>query len=268
MDDKQIEFKLKGMVSIDDFATAAVAFKELIIAFTDEVDPTARVTWVLSTASGGSFSSAFHGVAENPGSEQALESALDYYTSFAQDAGRGEPLDQYSPFIRRPYGRLTGLINGSIPAIELVDRKGIRVKISRPYVETPQTDDDPLVVTPEPPQNYLRGSLRGKVTLMSFKGRDYFTLSQPHDAGEVCCYLADSDYADSIEQYSRQWVMVEGSITRDTYSGAPKAIRNITRIVPFPLFDSDALERAIGSLPGDHPGHPEDPAEGDREAHG
>lgn len=268
MDDKLVALKLAGKVSVDDFATAAAAFKDLIVAFAEEADPTARISWVLSTASGGSFSSAFEGVAENPGSEQALDIALDYYTSFAHDIRRGESLEQYSPLIRKPYGRLTSVINGSIPTIELTGRDGVAAKIIRPYVETQQTDDEPLNVTPEPPQNYLRGSLRGKVTLMSFKGRDYFTLSQPHDAGEVCCYLADSDYAKSIERFSRQWVMVEGSITRDTYSGAPKTIRRITRIVPFPLFDSDAMERAIGSLPGDHPGHPEDSAGGDREAHG
>lgn len=248
MKDDSISFKLEGNVSVDDFATAVSAFRELIEAITSDADPTAHVSWVLSEASGGSFTGEFRGVAENPGSRQAVDRAIGEYGRLAEVASHGRSLEDFSPYVRRPFYALTSVINGHISGVRLKTSKAEGVATER-YEEPEEEGLMVLQKTPDRPQSYLRGSLRGKVTLMSFKGSDYFTLTQPHDAGEVRCYLKDSEYAETIEKYSRKWVMVEGTILRDTYNGNPKTITRITRIVPFPMFDEKALDRAIGSLP-------------------
>lgn len=260
MNDDRVSFKLEGNVSIDDFATAVSAFKDLIEAITSDADPTASVSWVLSEAAGGSFEGEFTGVAENPGSKQALDTAIGEYGRLAEEASHGRDLKDFSPYVRRPFYALTSVINGHISGVRLKTSKSEGVAKVR-YVQ-PEEDDLTMVLeqTPDRPQSYVRGSLRGKVSLLSFKGRDYFTLSQPHGGVDVCCYLSDSEYADTIEKYSRKWVMVEGTIRRDTYTGSPKAITKITRIVPFPMFDEKALDRAIGSLPSGNGG--------DLESHG
>jgi len=259
MNDDSIYFKLEGKVSIDDFATAVSAFKGLIEAITSDADPNAHVGWILSEAKGGSFEGQFMGVAENHGSRQALYTAIGEYGRLAEEAPRGSDLKDFSPYVRRHFYALTSVINGHVSGVRLKTSRAEGLATER-YRESEEVDSLALEKTPERPQSYVRGSLRGRVSLLSFKGRDYFTLTRPHGGGDVQCYLADSEYAETIEEYSRKWVMVEGTVLRDTFTGDPKTITKITRIAAFPMFDEKALDRAIGSLPSSKGG--------DAESHG
>ncbi len=241
---KTIGLVLDGTVNPADFAMVAAAWAKLIQTLTDEADEDRpSVNWLLAEAHAGSFSATFCGQSDTTSGRRAIENVHQRYIHLGEDARQGR-LNDYSPQVRKYLDELTSVINGHISAIHLkTDDSDTSITQRIPAT-------DPVWTAPESIEThtYIKGSIRGRLTALSDAQGLQFGLFDQRSGTIIRCY-PDEKWAQFIVRNWRKWVVVEGNINRERFSGTAITISDITDIQPIKDSIVGAYRMARGCAP-------------------
>lgn len=216
--DRTVTLALDGEVTLGDFATAVMSFRELVDALGSEVQlERGRVRWVIDDLSAGSALAT--AVAVSDDDPEALSAAGAVVEGFLQV---GRSLRNGASF---PYGR----------RVEDPARAIARLlpRIQRVRFET-ATDEAVITAAPSAQTAFGRegsrlrralGAVRGRVQTLSSRGQLRFTLYDSVTNRAVSCYLAEGGQ-DLMRNAWDRAAQVTGMVTRDE-SGRALSVRQV-----------------------------------------
>ena len=248
---KKLGIELKGTVTLADLAKATAAFAALIDVLTKEADiDRPEVEWVLSNAKGGSFSATATGVASTQDGKNLVNEVNTRFGRLGDDARIGRIVD-YSPMVQKHVGSLTSLINGKIPEVHFkTGRKDVAITRAIGIIEPVWKAPDVFRT-----RDYIRGALRGKLRSLGDEQGLCCGLEDPRTGYTVRCY-PDERWAAVMQNNWRKWVVVEGMIHREQFSGKPLTIHDVTEIKPLKDDGPDAYRMARGCISSNNPKAP------------
>lgn len=238
-----IQFRLEGVVSLEDFRTAVNAFASLIDMLTDQADPNAPIEWDIKTLRAGSAFVQVSGTSETAEGELAVEEVRRDYSRIAEIAARRQMSDWAGiprP-IREQVAMLTGMLNGRVP------RAAMGTNNDEWIVEAPISVEPPTLIQDIEDRKRQRTSIRGQVVTLDDKRATYFTLKEAFTRRMVRCW-PESKYRAMLGEYwsTQAWIVVEGSY--NTFTEKP-TMTDITDIIPLGAAPPEGWKQAFGIAP-------------------
>lgn len=235
MADNTIALEVHGSdFALDDLSVVIEHFHGLLNDLATEVAGSSNVTWRLSRFGTGSILAEVRGEAEDPAVVGRVVSAYD---RVGAALANGDPVP-FSDAISAHADRLTGLINGRVTSVRFRTQNRVH-DIQRPTLKA-LVEVDPLR------DSY--GAVEGMVDTLAWRRGTRFVVYPDDGSGAIPCYVSP-DQEDRTSQLWRKRVRVEGLLRRDSDTGAPVSIRDITSIEI--LVPPDAETKDLwGILPG------------------
>ena len=235
-----LTFALDGQVTIETLAKSLAELRTIVTGLTREVEPAADVDWIVEDLRGGSMAVEMRGSPRDRSDLANVEAVSDAWLALGRQMANGHELS-YAPAVVRSCRKLRDIASRGDNRMTFGNT--LDDVVIRPDAQMP---------TPAPRKSY--GSVTGRIQTISRRRSLKFTLYQLHTDFAVHCYLS----ADQHELIREQWgqvACVQGMLTRDTDSGRPLSIRQITNIEAMPDVPVRRFEDARGAIEWS-PAHP------------
>lgn len=237
---KLITFALNGDISIQSFAEAVKHFRSLVEQLSSSVAKGEPIDWRVEVLEA---SSAFVGVG-GYGEALAVDRVVTEYIRLGEDAQRGD----LTPYPREIVGSvvdLVGLMNGQVESIrfETEESDALLTHDAKDAI----TAHKPLVGQ-KPPTYKAWGAVDGYIQTLSQRSEYRFTLYDALFDKAVSCYMSASDEEKMRGMWGKR-AMVEGMVTRDSGSGRPLSVRQISSVVLVDEREEGAWRSARGVSP-------------------
>lgn len=208
---------LTGNVPLDAFVTAVSHWMELVDALAAEVQVSSKVSWFIQDLSSGSAIATIRGEAQLI---EDVENIVRAYEETADALYKGTPIP-YSRVVAEHARGITRVLDGHVETVRF---------------ETPQRET--VIASPAaPPQMKAApifvaiGAVQGRIQTLTERRSLRFTLYDALNDKAVSCYLAEAQRELVRNLWGKQ-ATVSGTITRDSESGRPLVVRQITSIQP------------------------------------
>jgi hypothetical protein len=233
----ELTIALDGEVTARDLANAAAAFAMLLDAVSQQEAPDVRVEWVITDLRPGSSVLTAECRAIDPDDRPRVKRVVQAAHRFAAGMEGGK-LQPTSHMLRDVERAIRELPHGRLVRVRLESAERDYVLAGPPRIGPFRAEARPTAF----------GSVRGRVQAMNSHGSLRFTLYDLIEDKGVSCYLREG--VDSEEEMLGLWgkiVEVEGRITRDTETGKPIAVRDISQIW---AVEDPSWRHAMGAAPG------------------
>ena len=243
---------LEGSVDLATFSAAMESFRMLLDGLSEVFAPGYIINWEITGLRAGSAVTAVRGVAESREAVHSVITALDAVGE-AVEHRRAIP---YNENVAIAVRSLTGLADGRLRGVRLITAEREYILTGVPVFEAPSPPQIPKISSAEESGRILTsapsmveafGAVEGTIGTLSGRGRPRFTLYDQSDR-RVTGHL-DEDQRDEVAPLWGKRVVVEGLVQRDSWTGAPLAIRRITSITPVVEGESGEWRRARGAVP-------------------
>lgn len=227
---------LDGKVTLDDFAEAVVQFHALVLGLSREVSVGRAIEWeVVDLAS----SSAIATAKGRGAPEQELDKVVRAYEVVGESLSRFQP-PPFSPRVAEPARRLAKLVDGKIETIRFeTERKDSVVR------KMPEGAGAAVVATGSAD---AYGAVEGMVETLSRRGGLRFTLYDTVYDKAVSCYLA-AGFEPIMRDVWGTRSVVSGKVHRDSLTGRPLSIRQVTKVEPVKQGKRGEWKQARGAAP-------------------
>jgi len=232
MEKATVTLALEGRPTLADYAAALAHFRDLI----DASSADAPITWEIDGLDMSTTITTAIGITED---SEALHRVTDDWLNIGRqlrDLGSvSNP--QFAPAANG----LAGLLNGRVPSLRFeTEQDDVTVRSS-----------EALAAAPEPPRLVDRGptlgAVEGRVQTLSNRGNLRFTLWDLAFDKAVSCYLR-AGQEDMMRDAWGQLVVVEGLVKRDSVSGRPISVRQVSNVKPRAEGRPGAWREAAGLL--------------------
>ena len=214
MPNDTVTIAFEGRVVLHDFAEAMNGFRGLLDGLTKVVAERSEVEWALIGLEPGSATVTARGESRD---QEAVEHIAEAYLTVGRSLVTGGPVP-YGKTVRRHAEQITDLLNGRITGVRF------------------QTLEDDAIVRADgraehraPILSTAYGAIEGRVQGLSSRQGLRFTLYDALFDRAVSCYLQEGREEIMREAWGRR-ATVNGVVRRDTESGHPLGIRQITAI--------------------------------------
>ena len=216
MADNTIALELHGTdFVLDDLGVAVEHFRGLLTDLATDVAEGSGVTWRLGRLGTGSIVAEVRCEADDP---VTVDQVISAYERVGAALANGDPVP-FSETIVAHTDRLTGLINGRVTSV--------RFRTARTTHEVRQPA--PSTLARQAPHEDSFGAVEGVVETLAWRRGVRFVVYPVDEARGVPCYMSTEDEA-KMAQLWRKRVRVEGLVRRDSATGDPLSIRDITNI--------------------------------------
>ena len=216
MADNTIALELHGSdFVLDDLGTAVEHFRGLLSDLATEVAEGADVTWRLGRFGTGSIVAEVRCESDDPA---AVDRVIAAYECVGAALANEEPIP-YSEAIATHTDRLTGLINGRVTSVRFITRGQVH-EVQQPA---------PSALAEQDPHLDSYGAVEGMVDTLAWRRGIRFVVYTDDGARGVPCYMSLEDEAKMAGLW-RKRVRVEGLLRRDSGTGLPLSIRDVTNI--------------------------------------
>lgn len=226
MADNEIILKLDGIIPLDLYSKALNHFTSIVFKLSDEIGGSEHIDWTVTELRTGSAIQTIRGYAQNPERVERVVAAM----GIAMKSASSGDIIPYSHDIENHIQGLTSVLNGKITAMHIVAGN---IPISTIYnpIDFDITDD----------KNTKRdlGVIIGYVRSVTDKPNIRITLYDTLFDKAIKCYLS-ADYENAARKVWRQKVAVTGMIKRDSITGRPIDIREVSKI--------ETLEESTGGF--------------------
>src|SRR4051794_26634668 len=212
---EQLTFEIDGEVSLERFAQGMTRLQRLVTALTNEVSRGASIDWIVEDLRPGSAVTTVRGIAEDP---ETVERVVRAYTVVGRALAQHQMVP-YSPAVAKSANQLLELLGDDVTAIRF------------------ETAEDEITIDSREGSSNGRaltgayGAIGGRVEVLSRRRGLRFTLYDALSDRAVSCYLADGQDELMRDVWGRR-VTVSGWVSRDTITGRPVSIRDITDVTP------------------------------------
>lgn len=234
--------KLNGKVALDDYAKALSGFIELMNSLSEELAEGVKIEWEISELARSSAITTVRGFAS--GGDLAIDRVVTGYYEVGRAIQKGVPIP-FKSRVRLAANQITSILNGRVRGLVFETKEGDAEVLS------PESQQKIAVEKPLQRQ-VVHGAVRGRVQSLTNRHSLRFTLYDTLHDSAVSCYLSEGS-EDKMRNAWGRVVIVEGIVRRDTFTGYPTSIREISDIQIIP--DSQggwrgAIGVARGSLEG------------------
>lgn len=210
-----IALELEGSDFLLDDLEAIRHFRDLLRELATDAADGAAITWELRRLGTGSVVVEVKGTAEN---QDAVHRVVAAYDCVGAALAVGEPVP-FSDAVSAHADRLTSLIDGRVESLRF--RTSGRVRVVRHASSTAEWK--PL------PHLESFGAIEGVVETLARRHRTRFVV-YPDDGGRaVPCYVTANQEARMLKLWGKR-VRVEGLLRRDSETGLPLSIREVSDI--------------------------------------
>ena len=224
-----ITFEIGGQVDIKEFEKSFSAFRRLITALTPKK---AGVTWLIEDLQAGSAVVTFRGEADVL---SEVEQIVTAYEKIGHALAHNEDVPTRN-------SRITKAANAVMPLTETMEY----VRFQTPDVE--YTIYGNGKIHGHPVTSISIGAITGRIQTLSNRGALRFNLYDTIHDKAVACYLAQGQEELMRESWGKR-ARVSGTITRETNTGRPIAIRQILDVKTLPDAPPGSYKRARGAIP-------------------
>jgi len=223
MKDNELTLALDGEVTLRDFSKAMLRFREMVEALEKEVDPKAKIDWVIDNLQKKCAIASVRGIPVTPKDRSTIKRVRSEFIEIGRRVVHGETLSNYAPVIQAVTG-LRKLINGRITSIRFETTE-------KRYVIKKQTVFAPT-------ESYWHtdtfGGARGRIQSISDRQFLHFTLYEYDDDHAITCsFPKDTTQVARKEEMRNLWgkmAYVQGIVTRDEQTDLLKSIQDISSI--------------------------------------
>lgn len=227
-----ISLDLFGEVDIGHFARAMTHLRRLVEALEADIETVAPITWTVDDLGAGSAKTLFRGVSEEMESvDKVARAYLEVGRSLRRSARPA-----YSLAVTKEASALVRLIGGEVTSIRFGAEDEEPVEITASDIGRP------------PALTYSYGAIEGRVSTITDRRGLRFQLYDALYDKPVTCYLHE-EQEDIMRNVWHRRALVEGRIGRDTETGRPVTITNITDVVVLSDPEPRAYLSARGVLP-------------------
>lgn len=223
-----LTFAMGGRVEIEQFQKGVTQLQRLVAALT----PRGAVRWMVEDLQPGSAVITLRGESESP---VAVAKVVDDYGNVGKALERQEALHHYSERVRKAAQGIRDLA-GSVDYLRF---------------ETPLGDYTIFETGAAPADRVFSasiGAISGRVQTLSNRGSLRFNLYDTVLDKSISCYLQPGQEELMREAWGRR-VVVSGRVSRETASGLPKAIRQISGIKILEEAAPGSYRLAKGAVP-------------------
>jgi hypothetical protein len=233
---------LNGEVSLTTYVQALQGLKELIDSLQSEIQPEAKIDWLVDDLEKGSAIATFRGDAVKGKDRKVVEKVVLGFEDVGRWLQNGTQL-KHSEHVAKAAQKIVSVIEGPIQSVRFVTEAldaDVYKKSGKLGVVTVNQPITPLI------SRVSHGSVRGKVQTISNRNGLRFTLYDAYDDRPILCFIAPGN-EDVMKNAWGKLAIVEGMIRRDATSGKPTTIREIRNVVV--LKQSGSYRDAIGAAP-------------------
>lgn len=224
-----ITFELGGQIDIKEFEKSFGAFRRLITALTPKKT---GATWHIEDLQAGSAVVTFRGEADVL---SEVERIVTDYENIGYALAQNEDLPSRN-------SRITNAANAIVSLTETMDY----VRFQTPDVE--HTIYGNGKIHTRPVTSISIGAITGRIQTLSNRGALRFNLYDTVHDKAVACYLTQGQEELMREAWGRR-ARVSGTVTRETNTGRPIAIRQILRVEILQEAEPGSYKRARGAIP-------------------
>lgn len=236
MASRTVTLFLDGTPTLADYASAVEGFNELLSAIARQVGRKADILWEVEDLAASTALLTVRGEAEDI-------SLVEQSTDEVLHVGRQLARRPFVPGYEKSTKKLRRVLNGRVPLLRF---------------ETAD-DDVTIAATPseaEPIQAAVDyGAVEGRIQTLSNRGGLRFTLYDLLYDKAVSCYLAEGSEHLMRDAWGRV-ALVEGLVKRDSASGRPLAVRQVSIVTPLEEGSPSGWRAAVGVLRGLTDGEP------------
>lgn len=219
-------------IPLADFAKAMAKLSELIAALSQELEGDDPIDWTVSDLERSSAIATAQGVAKR------IETVERVVVAYEQV---GEALESHAPVPYSAKARaaalgITSILGGRVDAVTF-ETVAVEKTVRLRPVPTPAVHD---IVQ--------KGAVRGRVQTLSNRGALRFTLFDLLHDKAVSCYLAEGREGLMLDAWGKV-AIVEGMVRRDTFTGRPVSVREVSALTVQPDSPSGSYRRARGAVP-------------------
>lgn len=234
-----VKLEMRGDIQIDVFAEAIKYFSELVIALSKEIAGQDTIEWGLDTLDYGS--PAFMVWQGRSDDLDVVESVVGAVETVGQSLERGVAVP-YNESIRSIAMNLAKVPNGKIDTVLL----GSTNYLAQITSESISKID--LELQPSEVKSY--GQVVGTAETVSSRQGFVVTIYDELFEKAVRCYF-DQEQKSLMRDMWEKRVSIHGYITRDAYSGRPRAIHEISSVEFLAEPDPDNFLSSRGTIPYD-----------------
>ncbi len=224
-----ITFEFGGQIDIKEFEKGISVFRRLITALTPKKT---GVAWHVEDLQAGSAVVTFRGDADVL---SEVEQIVTAYEKIGHALAHNEDVPTRN-------SRITNAAN----AVMLLTETMEYVRFQTPAVEHTIYDNEKI--HSRPVTSISIGAITGRIQTLSNRGAPRFNLYDTIHDKAVACYLAQGQEELMREAWGRR-ARVSGTITRETNTGRPIAIRQILRVETLQEATPGSYKRARGAIP-------------------
>lgn len=234
MASKTFTFALLGAVPLDLFADSIRNLSGMLEELSAEIDPNAKIEWLVTDLNYGSAELTMSGEAEKPAS---VERAVEAVRTVGRALEQQEPIP-FGPRVRQHAEAITRHINE-------------RGRITAVRFETPDDTFTVFAALPSaerPVMLQAYGTVKGKILTLSGRRGLSFILYDALFDKPVTCYLHEGQ-EDLVRDKWERHAVVEGQISRDPFTGRAVTVREISDVQALPDFGEGDPYMARGVIP-------------------
>lgn len=225
----KVKLELRGDIQLDIFVEAVKHFYELVAALSSEIAGKESVEWGLDTLEYGSPAlMTWQGHAD---ADDIVEGVVIAVENVGRSLERGGAIP-YGQQIRDIALKLAKIPNGRIDTLLLGSEQNVATIT---HASTAGIDEYAI-----PSEISSYGQVIGRAETVSVHSGNVVTIYDELFRKGVRCYFGDEDKS-RIQNMLGKRVSVSGYVTRDTYSGRPRSIREINDVEYLPEPDSQAF---------------------------
>lgn len=232
---------LDGTVTLDDFARAVTEFRGLVAALSEEVAPDSEIQWVIT---GLEYSSAL-ATAQGRGKRESVGGVVGAYERVGEALEQSRPVP-FSDRAQRHARALSLLVSDRIPFVKF-ETEDVDSIVRRPAPKLVAVGATPQPLVKKFPS--ALGAVEGMVETVSSRGGLRFTLYDTLHDKAVSCYLKPG-YEEIMRNLWGKRAIVSGNINRDTETGRPLTVRQVTAATLIPERGPEDWRGARGALAG------------------
>ena len=236
MSGKTLTFELGGEVKIDDLEKGVARFRRLVSALATGV----AVTWVVEDLNIGSATITVRAESSNAA---GVERVLEDYASVGYSLAEGEPLQH-----------TRGNVTKAAHEIALLAETHEYIRFETPYTDYTIYSNGTALQKSDSPSSAI-GVVTGTVQTLSNRVGLTFNLYDIIHDKSVRCYLKPGQEELMREAWGKR-TRVTGTVSRESDSGRPIAIRDILKVELVEEVQPGSYELAKGAVPwqpGDMP---------------